>query len=129
MGLGNAIISVFTNPSQETAAVLISVAGAIVGVWLSAAASRRQARKQHTVTVLLDAGMDPSLRQAMRDIAPCLQTGKCPDYQSVRDKKLRQAFGLLLNHYEFIAAGIRNGDFDEMLVYDSEHRTMMDIFD
>ena len=35
----------------------------------------------------------------------------------------------LLNHYEFLAAGIRNGDIDERLLKDSERGTVVRLFE
>ena len=39
------------------------------------------------------------------------------------------ALRMWLNHYEFIAAGIRNGDLDETLIRDSERGTILTIYE
>ena len=34
----------------------------------------------------------------------------------------------ILNHYEFVSAGLRNGDFDEKLIKDSEKSTYLSLY-
>ena len=62
-------------------------------------------------------------------IAPYLKKGECPaDVLNGDDNDLRSAFRNILNHYEFLSAGIRNGDFDEKLVKDSERGTYIALY-
>ncbi len=44
------------------------------------------------------------------------------------DPELVDAVRRVLNHYEFIAAGLRNGDFDEPLVKDTERSTIVNLY-
>lgn len=43
--------------------------------------------------------------------------------------ELHLHFRMVINHYEFIAAAIRNGDIDETLVRDSERATILSMFE
>lgn len=38
-------------------------------------------------------------------------------------------YRFVLNHYEFVASGLRNGDFDERLIQDSERGTILALFE
>lgn len=41
----------------------------------------------------------------------------------------RDNFKTVLNYYEFLASGIRNGDFDEQMVSDSLRGTILNLFE
>jgi len=45
-----------------------------------------------------------------------------------QDPDLLDSFRLILNHYEFVAAGLRNGDFDEKLLRDTERSAFVNLF-
>ena len=113
---------------EETVAVLIGVFFAVVSWLFSAAATRRLSRKQHTINLLMNSGMDPAIKAAMELVQNNLNSKTCPNFSSVKDAPKRVAFRLLLNHFEFVAAGLRNGDLDEQLVYDSECHTILDLY-
>jgi hypothetical protein len=44
------------------------------------------------------------------------------------DEQLRVPLRRMLNHYEFLAAGLRNGDFDERLVKDTERSAILNLY-
>jgi hypothetical protein len=51
------------------------------------------------------------------------------DLKDAEDDTDRNALRRVLNHYEFIATGLRNGDFDERLVRDSERAAILTLFE
>lgn len=78
---------------------------------------------------MLQAGLNERFLSARATIAPHLKQGACPeDMLKGENEELRDKFRLILNHYEFVAAGLRNGDFDERLVRDSERGTFIALF-
>ena len=129
MSWGNALYKVFFEPDEDIATVLLAAGFATVGWWYSARANRKLFRKQHTVNVMLDASMNKEMREAL-SLSPRGHTAlKPPDYEAIWDKEKRDAFRLLVNHYEFLAAGIRNHDLDEHLVFDCEFNIIRDVFE
>jgi hypothetical protein len=89
------------------------------------------ARKQHSLNVMLTASFNKEFRDAYKTIAPFIRANNLPDIQTDDNgnNDLREALRLVLNHYEFVAAGIRNGDMDETLIRDSERGTILTIFE
>jgi hypothetical protein len=51
-----------------------------------------------------------------------------PDLKAAGNEELLLAFRQVANHYEFISAGLRNGDFDERMVRDSERSSIVALF-
>jgi hypothetical protein len=100
-------------------AVLIGAGLATCGWLYSARRARTLSRKQHTVNVMLQASFNEDFRASIDLIAEAMKRGKCPDLQTGDNDALNKALMLVTNHMEFIAAGLRNGDFDESLVKDS----------
>jgi hypothetical protein len=68
---------------------------------------------------MLQASFNEDFRASIDLIAEAMKRGKCPDLQTGDNDALNKALMLVTNHMEFIAAGLRNGDFDESLVKDS----------
>lgn len=60
--------------------------------------------------------VSPNERKTKLDVSD----PECPDRDSLR---------LVLNYYEFIASGIRNGDFDEQMVKDSLRGTILNLYE
>jgi len=114
---------------QPSCAILIAASLATLGWLYTARRARRLARKQHTISVMLQASFHNEFRAALALIAPHLRKGECPEdlVEAADNDDLRTAFRFVLNHYEFIAAGLRNGDFDESLVRDSERGTILSL--
>lgn len=79
----------------------------------------RAMRKQHTVSILLQSRLSTAFNERAKAVSAAYPT--LPDITLVKqgdwdDPKKRDAMeGLkyLLNYYEFISIGIRNGDLDE----------------
>lgn len=112
-----------------TYAILLGSILATVGWLYSARRARLLSRKQHTTSVILQANFNAQFLAARGAIAPHIKAGTCP--QEVIDggnEELRAHFRQILNHYEFVAAGLRNGDFDEKLLKDSERATYVQLF-
>src|SRR5680860_619628 len=109
-------------------AILIAASLATVGWWYTARRARSLSRKQHTINVIMQTQYSELYRKKFSEIIPFLTKGKCPDLTNNRNSKHRPAFSLVLNHYEFVAVGIRNGDFDEKLFKDSERGTILQLY-
>lgn len=64
----------------------------------------------------------------MKRVGPHIKACSVPDLKQEHNKDLAGEFRFVLNHYEFMCAGLRNGDFDEKLVKDSERGTIVGLF-
>ena len=109
-------------------AALVGSALATCGWIYSARRARTLSRKQHTVTVMLQASVNKEFREALVTISDAMAAGQCPDLSAENHKPLRMAMRFVSNHYEFISAGLRNGDFDERLVRDSERGVILKMY-
>ena len=105
---------------DTSTAALVGAALATCGWLYTARRARTLSRKQHTVTVMLQASLNKEFRDALLVISDAMKNGACPDLEADENKELRFSMRFVTNHYEFVAAGLRNGDFDERLVRDSE---------
>jgi hypothetical protein len=70
----------------------------------------------------------PASPRSYRAVAPHMRQKNLP-YLNDDDGPLRDSLRMVLNHYEFISAGIRNGDLDETLIRDSERGTILNLFE
>jgi hypothetical protein len=108
-------------------AALIAASLATVGWVYTARRARALSRKQHTITVMLQASFNKEFQEHIKLVAPILKGEE--DHKKIEtDQELRIATRKILNHYEFIAAGLRNGDFDEQLVMDSERTAIVQLY-
>lgn len=115
----------YHGPMATETAILIGAALATLG-WLHTGRRQRLlARKQHTINIMLQASFNKEFREALAEIAPYIKEGKCPDLFEDQNESLRKSMKMALNHYEFVAAGIRGGDIDEKLLKDSERGTIV----
>lgn len=114
---------------EPQTAILVGASLATCGWLYTARRARTLARKQHTINVILQANFNSNLREAKAVIADAIKTGPCPDLRSPDHKELRDCFRLVANHYEFISAGLRNGDFDERLIRDIERAQILSLFE
>jgi hypothetical protein len=89
------------------------------------------ARKQHTINVILQTIINDHLRDSMDDVMKMIRQGPCPKTfgDTEPEQKNRQSFQLIANLFEFVAAGIRNGDFDERLVSDSQRGAILTFYE
>jgi hypothetical protein len=101
------------------AAILTGASLATLGWLYTARRARTLARKQHTINVVFQGDLNEHLRNSFKGVMMMIRRGKCPDLFTEENADLRWSFQTIANHFEFIAAGIRNGDFDERLVMDS----------
>jgi hypothetical protein len=111
--------------APETA-VLIGAALATTGWLYTARRSRALARKQHTITVILQTNFNAHFLTARAKITPAIRSGELPSEQ---DQEFYSALRDVLNHYEFVSAGLRNGDFDERLIRDSERGAYIALYE
>jgi hypothetical protein len=115
---------------QPTTAILVGAFAATIGWLYTARRARMLSRKQHTISVILSTSSNQRFISQRDLIAPHLKNGQCPTlWQSGSHSHLRDALRDVLNHYEFVAAGLRNGDFDEKLLRDSERATFVRLFE
>lgn len=110
---------------------LPSVVGIVVGAalatvgWLYTARRQRSLmRKQLTFNALLNVSFNKDYQEALGEVGKYAQQGLPPDINS-NHHELRFKVKYLLNHYEFLAAGIRNGDIAEVLLQFSEKGTVI----
>ena len=109
-------------------AALVGATLATCGWVYGARRARTLSRKQHTVTVMLTASLNREFREALMCVSEAVNAGACPDLNDPQNKQLRVSMRFLANHYEFISAGLRNGDFDERLVRDSERGVIIKLY-
>jgi hypothetical protein len=115
---------------MDTSIAILTGAGLATLGWIyTARRSRTLSRKQHTVNVMLHTSLNATFLDAKSKLVPHLRAMSVPDdVITGKDEELRYHFRLVLNHYEFVAAGIRDGDMDEQLVRDSERSTVLLLF-
>jgi hypothetical protein len=114
---------------QPTTAILIGACAATIGWIYTARRAHILSRKQYMITVILNASSNERFIRQRDLIAPHLKNGQCPTlWLNGNHDQLRDALRDVLNHYEFVAAGLRNGDFDEKLLKDSERSTFVRLF-
>ncbi len=103
---------------------LYAVVAAISGWLFAAAVQIRNSVKQHTVNTMLQSRLSTAFQERatkLYSVYPTL-TGVTPikkedlHSQEARVKEALEAARFMLNYYEFIAVGIRSGDFDEALM-------------
>jgi hypothetical protein len=112
---------------DSPSAILIGAGLATLGWLYTNRRSRSLARTQHTITALLQASFNQKFQDALGAAAPHLKVRECPVFND-DNEALRQSFRILLNHYEFLAAAIRKGVFDEQLIRDSERGTILALY-
>ena len=112
---------------QPAGAGLIGASLATAGWVYTARRARALARKQHTLNVMVQARFNADFKRSEAAVSPTDQSTRvdvsdpaCPN---------REDFKTILNFYEFLAAGIRNGDFDEQMVKDSLRGTILNLYE
>ncbi|HEY1615747.1 MAG TPA: DUF4760 domain-containing protein [Rhizomicrobium sp.] len=110
-----------------------AIIGALLATcgWLyTARRARALSKKQQTVNVMLQASFNADYQKAVLIVSELINNNaKIPDLRAAGMEEKRAAFRRVANHYEFMAAGLRNGDFDERLIRDSERGAAIQIFE
>jgi hypothetical protein len=115
---------------EPETAVLIGASLATAGWLYTARRARMLSRKQHTVNIMLQASLNKDFRITRHMIGPHLRNKNLPsNLEEDEHKELQESVRMVANHYEFMAAGVRNGDFDERLLKDSERGTIVALFE
>lgn len=115
---------------QPGIAILVAAVLATVGWMFTARRNRTIARKHHTFNVLLTMSFNDVFIEAYETLAPAIKNKKLPKSLDGRSNNdLRNATKIILNHYEFLAAGVRNGDLDEKLLKDSERSMVVHLYE
>jgi hypothetical protein len=113
----------------ELIALIATIAIAVVGWLYQGRLTRNQSRKQHTFDVYLQTALLERYDNAMKAIRPYMRNEKHTPRDNELEEADREPISFLLNHLEFIAAGIRNGDLDEKLLKDIERGVYTGIFE
>lgn len=110
-------------------AALIGAGLATCGWLYTARRARSLAKKQHTVNVMLQASFNKELEDAKRRVAAIVKEKKFDKLKDPAFEEDMLAHRKVANHYEFVAAGLRNGDFDEILIRDSERASIVTFYE
>lgn len=112
--------------------VLAALLIALVGWYVTARLAHKRSRRQHTFQALLDAGLSVEYNDSLSVITQLkalVPTGKGTNHMKTAKPADQLKYLFILNFYEFVAAGVRNGDIDEQLIRDSEGSTIILTFD
>ncbi|MCH8111255.1 MAG: DUF4760 domain-containing protein [Proteobacteria bacterium] len=110
-------------------AILVGAGLATFGWVYTARRHRRISRKQHTFNVLLHMSFNEVFLKALKCASTHFRDQTLPDLLDEANVELRRKVRIILNHYEFMAAGVRNGDLDEQLLRDSERGVVVQIYE
>lgn len=111
-------------------AILTGAISATIGWLYTNRRNRALSRKQHTINVMIQAQFNADFRAARNLISPMVRENRCLDRLDVDEPEgFRDAIKFLLNHYEFISSGLRNGDFDEQIVKDCERGSVVKLWE
>ena len=108
---------------------LIAASLATTGWIYTARRNAVLSRRQHSFNALLNAESNALLNANIETVAGAMGDLPLPDLTTSENMALRRAFEFLLNHYEFIAAGIRIGDFSETMFRNAERGTVLTLYD
>lgn len=133
-----------------TIAAFVSVVAALGTFAYSAYAARRAQRKQQTMTLLLESRLSSEFRgilEKRRELFPeytdvtfdawnAARTAKSPNPDNElqrktveRERESALALTQLLNYYEFLAVGIKEGDLDKELLRKTLRSIMCNLVD
>lgn len=115
---------------QPVHAILIGAVLATIGWLYSARRARMLSKKQHTMTLMITSNFNDGFLNDRKIISPfLLKTLKMPEnFITIEEIEIQTALRRVLNHYEFVCAGIRNGDIDEELFKLSERGTITMVY-
>ena len=103
--------------------ILVSSIVIAFSTWiLSARSTLLHKRNQHTINTMLHANFSDSFGHARSAVAVVMKSAEIPD--DFLDKEIystqRDSVRVILNHYEFVCAGMRLGNFDERTIINCE---------
>jgi len=107
---------------------LIGICLATFGWIWSTKRARSLSRKQHTFNALLQASFNAQYQSAHSAVRPFVRGKKPFEWAAPKNQKLKDQFTFLLNHYEFLAAGVRRGDISESLLKDSQRGVIVSLY-
>lgn len=104
------------------------VVSAILGWYLGTKSNRSLHRRQHTFNAILQASFSKDFQDAQAFVGPYLRD-ETPTPEDLLTNKNHEELLIkvrfLLNHYEFLSAGVRLGDISEQLFKDSERGVLI----
>ncbi len=124
--LANGLTPVLPLAPQD--AVIIAAALATCGWLYAARKARALSRKQHTINIIMQGESSNEFRDAEACVSPHLRSTDSVVIDEMHGAD-KAAFRMVLNRYEFIATGIRNGDLDERLVKDALRGTILSLYE
>jgi hypothetical protein len=101
---------------------LATITGVVTGWAITSLVTLYSARRQHTISVLLQSRLSPAYQQRLRDITaayptlPRVTRVALGDWNDPDKVAGLEAVKYLLNYFEFVAVGIRVGDLDEKTI-------------
>jgi hypothetical protein len=111
---------------EAPTAALIAATLATIGWLYTARRARTLSRKQHTINVILQSSFNKDFSEACVKLIALIKNDKVNTLADGSED--REAFRLVANHYEFLSAGIRNGDFDEQLMKDCLRAQLIEFY-
>lgn len=125
-----AFLASWINHLTPVAAALLATTFATFGWIYTCRRNRLLSKKQHTFNALLKRSFNEKYHTNQTLIVPILVGGGVTDevLNAQNGDPVRDALKFILNYYEFIAAGVRNGDICEKLLKDSERGTIVRLY-
>jgi Domain of unknown function (DUF4760) len=114
--------------SPQTVA-LFGIFFATLGWIWSLKRARSLSRKQHTFNALLQSRFNAQFQAAHAVVRLYIKGEKTTDLLSNKNKTLHAQLTFILNHYEFLSAGVRNGDISEQLLRDSQRGVIVSLYE
>lgn len=109
-------------------AILLTGVAATIGWIYTARRTWMLSRKQHTISIILQGNFDDGYTLARDTIAPLVRAQKI-DFDKLDGTEVEKSLRRVLDHSEFVAAGVRSGDVDEALLKDSEMYAFVTLFE
>lgn len=111
------------------AGILLAAVLATIGWIYTARRARTLSRRQHTFNALLTVSCNSQYQEASNRLRPMIRAKNIPEVPLDGQNQIRDDLTMLLNHFEFLAAGLRNGDIAERLLKDSERGTIIGLYE
>jgi hypothetical protein len=108
---------------------IFGIAFATTGWVWSTKRARSLSRKQHTFNALLQSRFNAQYQEAHGVMRHHIKSGKKVELSKIKNKEFDGKLTFILNHYEFLSAGVRNGDISEQLLKDSQRSVIVSLFE
>lgn len=109
--------------------VLLTALAITIGWLYTSRRNRTMSRQQHTFNALLHASFNKEFNATLIAIRPYLRKEKVVPVPMGLDYEDAAHITFALDHYEFLSAGIRNGDIHERLLKDSDRSIVVLLYE